>query len=164
MRNTVSEHSVILLVEDREDDIFLIRRALIHAHLVNPVHVVRDGEEAVEYLRGLGKYANRDEFPLPGLMLLDLKMPRMDGFQVLEWIRRQPGISGMVVLVLTSSDRIRDVNRAYALGASSFLVKPSDFENFIELGNLLRKYWINTAKLPESSRPPFKPRNRQNSG
>ena len=164
MSNTVFEHAVILVVEDREDDILLIRRALVHAHLTNPVHVVRDGEEAVEYLGGSGKYANREEFPLPGLILLDLKMPRMDGFEVLEWIRGQPGISGIVVLVLTSSERIRYVNRAYSLGTSSFLVKPFDFENYIELGILLRKYWFKTARLPESSRPPFRSKDKQNSG
>jgi CheY-like chemotaxis protein len=160
----VPEYSVILLVEDREDDIVIVRRALVQAHLVNPLHVVRDGEEAIEYLSGTGKYANREEFPLPGLILLDLKMPRVDGFQVLEWIRKQPGLKGIVVLVLTSSDQLRDVNRAYALGASSFLVKPVDFEDYIELGNLLRKYWINTAKLPVSFRPPLKPNDKQHSG
>ncbi len=164
MRKGMSEHEVILLVEDREDDILLIRRAFVHAHLANPIQVVRDGVEAVDYLAGSGKYSNREEFPLPGLMLLDLKMPRMDGFQVLEWIRSQPGIRAMVVLVLTSSDQLRDVNRAYALGASSFLVKPVDFENFIELGNLLRKYWINIAKLPAISRPQFKSPKNRNSG
>jgi CheY-like chemotaxis protein len=158
------ERAVILLVEDRQDDVLLIRKALARAHVTNPFFAVRDGEEAIDYLRGSGRYANREEFPLPGLILLDLKMPRMDGFQVLEWIRGQPGLSGMVVLVLTSSDQLRDVNRAYALGASSFLVKPSDFENFVELGNLLRNYWIKTAKLPETSRPRFNSRNKQNSG
>jgi CheY-like chemotaxis protein len=164
MSNAVFEHAVILLVEDLENDIFLIRRALTQAHLTNPVHVVRDGEEAVEYLSGTGKYSNRDEYPLPGLILLDLKMPRMDGFQLIEWIRGQPGLNGIVVLVLTSSDRLRDVNRAYALGANSFLVKPIDFEQFVNLGNLLRKYWIKTVRFPASSRPPLKSRNKQNSG
>jgi CheY-like chemotaxis protein len=164
MTNVMFEQAVILLVEDLENDVFLIRRALVQAHLTNPIHVVRDGEEAVEYLGGTGKYANRDEYPLPGLILLDLKMPRMDGFQVLEWIRGQPGLNGIVVLVLTSSDRLRDVNRAYALGANSFLVKPIDFEQFVDLGNLLRKYWVKTAKVPESSRPQFKSPNKPRFG
>lgn len=160
----VAEYSLILLVEDREDDIAIVRRALVRAHLVNPLHVVRDGEEAIEYLGGTGKYANREEFPLPGLILLDLKMPRVDGFQVLEWIRKQPGLKGTVVLVLTSSNQLRDVNRAYALGASSFLVKPVDFEDYIELGNLLRKYWINTAKLPATYRTSSHPNDKKISG
>jgi CheY-like chemotaxis protein len=161
MPNAVFEHAVILLVEDLENDVFLIRRALVQAHLTNPIYVVRHGEEAVEYLGGTGKYSNRDEYPLPGLILLDLKMPRMDGFQVLEWIRGQPGLRGIVVLVLTSSDRLRDVTQAYSLGAKSFLVKPIDFEQFVDLGNLLRKYWIKTAKLPEVSRPALKSWNKQ---
>jgi len=154
----MSESAVILLVDDREDDILLIRRAFVRAHLSNPLQVVRDGEEAIDYLGGSTNYANRDEFPLPDLILLDLKMPKLDGFEVLKWIRAQPGICGIAVVVLTSSDHLRDVNQAYALGANSFLVKPSDFENYIELGVLLRKYWISTAKLPEAFRPSAQPK------
>jgi CheY-like chemotaxis protein len=160
MPSAVFEDAVILLVEDLEHDVFLIRRALEQARLTNPVQVVRDGEEAVEYLGGIGKYANRDEFPLPGLILLDRQMPRMDGFQVLEWIRGQPSLIDIVVLVLTSSDRLRDVTQAYSLGAKSFLVKPIDFEQFVDLGNLIRKYWVKTAKIAESSRPQFKSLNK----
>jgi CheY-like chemotaxis protein len=152
-----SEHAVILLVEDLDDDIFLVRRALGKAEIRNPLHVVKDGEEALAYLSGKGKYANRDEHPLPVLIMLDLKLPRMDGFEVLEWIRMQPGIRNIATVVLTSSDQVRDVNRAYALGANSFLVKPMDFENYIELSKLLNKYWLKTVKLPESFRTPPKP-------
>jgi CheY-like chemotaxis protein len=150
-----SEHAVILLVEDLDDDIFLIRRAFQKAEIHNPFHVVKDGEEAIAYLSGKGKYANRDEHPLPDLIMLDLKLPKMDGFEVLEWIRVQPGIRNIATLVLTSSNQLRDVNRAYALGANSFLVKPIDFDNYIELGKLLNKYWLKTVLLPESSRTPL---------
>ena len=120
---TVSDTSVILVVEDREDDILLIRRAFDRASVTNPIQVVRDGEEAIAYLIGEGQYANRDEYPLPVLVLLDLKLPRKDGFEVLSWIRSQPGIRSLPVVVLTSSNQIRDVNRAYQLGANSFFVK-----------------------------------------
>jgi len=154
--NTLPEHAVILLVDDCENDIQIIRRAFVKAHLVNPVHVVRDGEEAMDYLSGSGKYSNRSEYPLPDLILLDLKMPKLDGFEVLEWIRKQPGVRGIAVVVLTASDQIRDVNHAYSLGANSFLVKPTDFDNSVELARLLREYWINTAKFPDTFRPPPK--------
>ena len=150
------EQAIILLVEDRADDIEIIRRAFVKAGLVNPLQVVRDGEEAIDYLRGHGKYANRTEFPLPDLVLLDLKMPKIDGFQTLEWIRKQSGIRGLPVVVLTSSDMLRDVNRAYALGANSFLVKPTDFQNSVELARVLREYWVMTAQFPETFRPPPK--------
>ncbi len=119
----------ILLVEDREDDVFLVRRAFEKAYLLNPLQVVRNGEEAVAYLKGEGTYANRAGYPLPSLILLDLKLPGMDGFDVLRWIRREPNFGSLPVIVLTSSEQIRDVNRAYQLGANSFLVKPTDFEN-----------------------------------
>src|SRR6266850_4379035 len=119
----MSDQAVILLAEDREDDIVLVRRAFAKAYVLNPLQIVRDGEELVAYLKGEGKYANRAEYPLPDLLLLDLKMPRMDGFQVLEWIRQQPGLSNLRVVVLTSSENMRDVNRAYQLGANSFMVK-----------------------------------------
>jgi CheY-like chemotaxis protein len=147
------ETGVILLVEDREDDILLIRKAFAKAALKNPLHVVRTGEEAVAYLSGVGKYSSRAEFPLPILILLDLKMPGMDGFDVLEWIRGRDGIRGLPVVVLTSSTEIRDVNRAYQLGANSFFVKELDFEQSVEFGALLRRYWIQKSLKPETSRP-----------
>ena len=146
-----------MIVEDREDDILLMRKAFEKAALTNPLHIVRTGEEAVAYLRGEGIYANRAEYPLPVLVLLDLKMPRMDGFEVLAWIRQQEGIRGLPVVVLTSSSEIRDVNRAYALGANSFFVKELDFQNTVELSRLLRQYWLHTSLKPESSRTRRKP-------
>ncbi len=144
---------VILLVEDREDDIFLIRKAFAKALLNNPLHVVRTGEEAVAYLSGMGKYSQRDEYPLPALVLLDLKLPGMDGFDVLSWVRQQHGLRGLPVVVLTSSSEIRDVNRAYALGANSFFVKELDFEHSVDIADLLRRYWIQKSLKPETSRP-----------
>jgi len=142
------------LAEDREDDIFLIRRAFQKAGIVNPLFVVRDGEQAIAYLEGGGRYSNRAEFPLPELLLLDLKMPRMDGFEVLKWIRQQSGLSSLRVIVLTSSDAIRDVNVAYNLGANSFMVKPMDFENVVELSKSIQDYWLRKSKSPESCREP----------
>jgi len=149
----MTDEAVILLVEDGEDDVLLIRKAFARAYLDNPMHVVKDGEEAVAYLSGEGQYANRAEHPLPSLILLDLKMPRMDGFQVLEWLRAQPGIRGIPVVVLTTSDLMQDVNRAYTLGANSFLVKPMDFRDYADLGRVIRHYWIKSVKMPESYRP-----------
>src|ERR1044072_2358182 len=134
----MSDQAVILLAEDSENDILLTRRAFAKAHLVNPLHVVRDGVEAIAYLKGVEPYANRAEYPLPDLLLLDLKMPRKDGFEVMRWIRDQPGLRGLRIVVLTSSDRIRDVNLAYQLGANSFLVKPVNFERFVEVSQALK--------------------------
>jgi CheY-like chemotaxis protein len=147
---------VILLVEDREDDVELIMRGLRRGRVKNPIQVVRDGEEAISYLSGEGKFANRAEFPLPSLVLLDLKLPKVDGFEVLKWIRSQPGISGLRVIVLTSSELIRDVNRAYDLGANSFLLKPLDFEQFVATGELINQYWLRTARAPTTYRVPKK--------
>ena len=146
------ERQVILLVEDSEDDIAIIRRAFQKAEIHNPIHVLRDGEGAITYLSGTGKYSVRDEYPLPSLVLLDLKLPGMDGFEVLRWIRQTPGINSLRVVVLTSSDNIRDVNAAYQLGANSFMVKDLDFENSIELARLIRDFWLLKAKAPESER------------
>jgi len=154
----MSDQSVILIAEDRDDDVLLIRRSLKRAHVFNPLQVVGNGEEVIAYLSGEGKFANRDEFPLPSLVLLDLKMPRLDGFQVLQWIRRQTSLKALRVIVLTSSADIRDVNLAYQLGANSFLVKPMDFENFVKVGQALRGYWLWLNKPHESFRPGDAPR------
>jgi CheY-like chemotaxis protein len=116
------------------------------------MHVVRDGEEALGYLSGTDKYSNLAEYPLPWLVLLDLKMPRMDGFEVLKWIRNQSGIHNLVVVVLTSSGEIKDVNRAYGLGANSFMVKPLEFQNTEAIAALIDQYWLQRNQHPESAR------------
>jgi CheY-like chemotaxis protein len=148
------DHAIILLAEDDEDYVVLIKKVFEQAHIPNPVHVVWNGEEAIAYLKGQGKYSNRDEFPLPDIFLLDLKMPRINGFEVLKWVRQQPTLAAMRILVLTSSDQIRDVNEAYQLGANSFLVKPFDFEDFTHLSRLIADFWFKASRTPETPRPP----------
>jgi CheY-like chemotaxis protein len=147
------DQPVILLAEDREDDIVLIRGAFKKGGVPQPTHIVRDGEEVIAYLAGYGKYANRSEYPLPDLLLLDLKMPRLDGFDVLNWIKKQPGLRALRVVVLTSSEHISDVNRAYNLGANSFLVKPQDFDRFQETCYVIKNYWLSLITTPRVSRP-----------
>jgi CheY-like chemotaxis protein len=121
--------------------------------LINPLYVVRDGEEAIAYLKGEDRFANRDEYPLPTLLLLDLKMPRKDGFGVLEWIRQQPSLRRLRVVVLTGSEDIYDVNRAYDLGANSFLVKPLNMDEFVRLTEAIHGYWLWLSRAPEVQRP-----------
>src|SRR5690348_3828721 len=111
------ENATILLAEDDPDDVLLTNIALRKARLANPLQVVRDGEEAIAYLRGEGKFGDRHHFPLPILLLLDLNMPKLNGFQVLEWLRQQPELSHMPVAVMTSSDHDPYVSRAFELGA-----------------------------------------------
>jgi len=147
---------VILLAEDTEDDAILLRRAFAKAHFANPLHVVTSGDDAISYLQGEGKYANRFEYPLPSLLLLDLRMPGKDGFEVLQWIRQQPSLSALRVVVLTGSENISDVNRAYSLGANSFLVKPVAFPHFVEMTQALKGYWIWMSREPEITRPPVR--------
>lgn len=146
-----------MLAEDREDDILLITKAFQKSGLNYPLYVVNSGEEVMSYLQGIGKFSNRAEHPLPDLLLLDLKMPGTDGFEVLRWIRSQPGFSNLRVLVLTSSLDIHDVNQAYSLGANSFMVKPFDFENTKELARTIGEYWFGQTKAPQISRPKEKP-------
>jgi CheY-like chemotaxis protein len=148
------EQAVILLVEDRQDDVILIERAFNNAGIRNPFFVVRDGEEGMAYLHGTGKYANRDEFPLPDIMLLDLKMPKMDGFEVLHEVRKNKNFAALRIIVLTSSEEIYDVNRAYDLGANSFLVKPLEFENFTAMMRTLSAFWLRQSRAPIVERPP----------
>ena len=145
------ETETILLAEDNEDHVFFIRRAFMRARFVNPLQVVGDGVEAVAYLRGEGKYSDRKVFPFPALLLLDLKMPNKDGFQVMEWIRDQPGMQGLKIVVLTTSDRIFDVKRAYELGASSFLTKPLNVHEFIQLGPAIKGFWLWSSANPDDA-------------
>jgi len=129
----MKQNEVFLLVDDSEDDVLLARNAFARASLPNPLQVANSGEEAILYLSGQGKFADRQQFPVPTVVLLDLKMPNKDGFQVLEWIRSQHSLQDLCVIVLTGLEKIADVDRAYKLGATSFLVKPLDVERLNEL-------------------------------
>jgi CheY-like chemotaxis protein len=133
----------ILLAEDREDDIILLQRAFKEGGIRYPLYIVRDGEEAISYLAGFGRYSNRELYPLPALLLLDLTLPVTDGFEVLRWIRSRPELSDLPVVVLTQSDRIRDVNQAYRLGAFSFIVKTQDFQDAVAFAQSMSEYWQN---------------------
>jgi CheY-like chemotaxis protein len=147
------ERSVILLAEDLESDVALMKRAFKKARIVNPLQVVRDGEQVLAYLRGEGEYGNRAEYPLPSLLLLDLKMPRMNGFEVLSWVRAQPNFASLRIVVLTASRELQDVNKAYQLGANTFLVKPTDFDQLVVMMQALQGFWVWMSKEPEIQRP-----------
>ncbi len=134
--------ATILLVEDDADDIFLMERAFRKARLANPLTVLRDGEEAISYLLGEGVYSNRADHPLPSMILLDLKMPRVSGFDVLEWLKKKPELQNIPVVVLTSSNEIPDIERARALGAKSYLVKPGQLPDLVEMMLRLQGYWL----------------------
>jgi CheY-like chemotaxis protein len=138
----MNDAATILLAEDREEDIIIIQKAFERGDIRNPLFVVRNGEEVIDYLAGIGRFSDRDRYPLPALLLLDLKMPRADGFDVLRWLETQPELALLRVVVLTSSEDIRDVSKAYQLGANSFLVKPLDFHNTVAMVETIRDYWL----------------------
>ena len=144
----------ILLIEDDSNDVLLMQRAFRKANLTHPVQVARDGQEAIEYLNHQGNFADESRYPLPALMLLDLKMPRKDGFETLGWLRQQPGLKRIAVIVMSSSRELADINRAYDLGANSYLVKPGDFQTLIDLVNLIASYWLETNEKPETQSEP----------
>jgi len=141
----------ILIVEDNPTDVMLIQRAFAKANVGNPMHYVRDGDAAVEYLSGGGEYGNRATFPLPALLLLDLKLPRRSGLEVLQWLRSQPVLRRLPVVVLTSSSQSQDVNRAYELGANSYLVKPVEFDDLQAMLSKVNIYWIDLNAKPTLS-------------
>ena len=138
----VDDGKPILLVEDDPNDQLLIRRAFAKAKLMNPLRLTKDGDEAVSYLTGEGVFADRQAHPLPALVMLDLKLPRRSGLEVLEWLRSQAGSLGRTpVVVLTSSRENHDVDRAYELGANSYLVKPVNFDGLLEMIRTTGLYW-----------------------
>jgi CheY-like chemotaxis protein len=151
---------VVLLAEDDDDDIFLIKLAFKEAQIPNRLQVVRDGEEAVAYLMGEGQYANRAQYPLPTLLLLDVKMPRRNGFEVLQWIRSEPTLRALRVIVLTTSTEPARAREAYLLGANAFLVKPAEFRSLVNLFKALDSYWLRLDQSPDITSPKKKPRHR----
>ena len=137
----MSTNPVILLVEDNEDDIFLMKRSLKSAGITNPLCVVEDGQRAIDYLGGVGEFADRNKHPRPSVVFLDLKLPLKSGREVLAWIREQR-IENLVVLVLTSSSEPSDIREAYRLGANSYVVKPPTAAELLELARAFKSYWL----------------------
>ena len=138
----MNELSPILLVEDNPDDAELLEYAFRKAGIANPLLAVTDGDAAVEYVGGTGAYADRQRHPLPELILLDLKLPRRSGFEVLAFIRGQEATRHTPVVVLTSSSQHADIQRAYEAGTNSYLVKPVGRDALIEMARSLKAYWI----------------------
>lgn len=143
-----SKNRSVLLVEDDANDVLLVQRAFRKAGAIAPMHVVNDGQAAMDYLNGSGAYANRIAHPLPALVLLDLKLPRKSGHEVLTWLRAQPALKRTPVVVLTSSKESMDVNRAYDLGANSYLVKPVAFADLLNMAQTLDLYWLQLNEAP----------------
>jgi CheY-like chemotaxis protein len=139
--------TTILLAEDYEDDIALLQRAFQRVES-NNVQVVRNGDEVIDYLKGSGPYADRRSVPWPGLLLIDIKMPRKSGLEVLQWIRHQDVLKRLPVVVLTSSQNIKDVNEAHEMGANSYLVKPTSFPDLVKLIRAFADYWLTVSTLP----------------
>jgi len=139
----------ILLAKDSEDYALLFRRALKSAQIEASLNVVHDGQEAVNYLAGTNGYEDREKHPFPKLLLLDLRMPRMDGFEVLSAVRQRLGFTQLPVIVLTHSDNPADVRRAYELGATSYFRKPDSLESLDEMIHVLHAYWLKFNHFPE---------------
>jgi CheY-like chemotaxis protein len=142
----------ILLVEDNSDDVLLFRRALSKARRPHPLYVVHDGQAAIDYLSGAGEYIDRNLYPLPDLIMLDLKMPRVGGFEVLKWIRGDGAARLIPIVILSSSALADDVNRAYELGANSYMVKPTTAEALERLIQTISDFWYAGEKPAASER------------
>ena len=140
----------VLLVEDDLNDVFLVKRAFKMAHLPEPLQVVTDGQEAINYLKAEGKYEDRQAYPLPKLIVMDIKMPRRTGFEVLEWVKKgdQP-LRRIPIVIVSSSNNPADINRAYELGANAYMVKPVNFKAVEHLFQSITHYWGLECAKPE---------------
>lgn len=145
----MSAENTILLVEDNPKDVFLIQRALRKAEIVTPLQIVNDGDVAVQYLAGEASYSDRVTYPLPVVVLLDLKLPRRSGAEVLTWIRQQPQLRRLPVVILTSSREYADINHIYDIGANAYIVKPLDFDQLVDILKTLDLHWITYNEKPQ---------------
>jgi len=142
----------ILLVEDEENDAMLLKMAFEKNNISNPVQWVRDGMEAVAYLNGDGVFADRKKYPFPEVLLLDLKMPRMTGLELLAWIQEHPDFKIIPTIIMTSSKQEIDIEKAYHLGANTYMTKPCSFDELANMVKLTHEYWAMSAK-PKTKSP-----------
>jgi DNA-binding response OmpR family regulator len=140
--------TTILLVKDSEDDVLFIRRALKLTGADLSHHVASDGQQAIDYMDGVGEYADRELYPLPSMVLLDLKLPRVLGLDVLKWIRARREFGNIPVIIMTASGERTDWERGYRLGANSFMIKPGNLDELVALAKCLTDYWFKYSTLP----------------
>jgi CheY-like chemotaxis protein len=145
----------VLLVEDTQTDILLMRHAWREVEVPNPLQTVEDGQSAIDYLGGVGRYADRTAHPLPCLVLLDLKIPYFSGFEVLQWIRRQPALKALPVIILTSSSNDADISEAYRLSANAYIEKPMGLPRLLEMVTHLRGFWLELNRSPYDALQPL---------
>jgi CheY-like chemotaxis protein len=138
----MSRSAPILVADDDEQDIFLLRRALLKAGFTQNILEVRDGEEAINYLLGGNGFDDRARYPIPGLLVLDVKMPKANGFDVLEWLKTRPELKNMPVIMLSSSSQERDMEKARELGACDYFVKATQFEDLEKLAQTIVHRWL----------------------
>jgi len=143
--------TTILLVEDEVNDVLLITKTLNKAGVNSLIQVARDGQEALDYLTGEGQFANREKYPLPSLVLLDLKLPRVMGLEVLRRLDQRRNFRRLVVIVLTSSQQPEDIDTAYDLGAKAYLVKPSGIDQLEPMARAIKDFWLTQNRPPASS-------------
>ncbi len=138
----------ILVADDDEEDRMLIQDAMEESKLLNPLHFVADGQEAMDYLNHRGKFANLEKNPMPGLILLDLNMPKKDGREVLKEIKSNPSLRSIPVVILTTSKAEEDILRTYDLGVNSYITKPVTFDALVDIIKNLGKYWFEIVSIP----------------
>ena len=137
-----------MLVEDEDNDAILVKRIFAKRGLQNGIHRVKDGEEAISYFSGIGEYGDRARFPIPTLTLLDLKMPRKNGFEVLKWVRNNPDTRVAPIIVFTSSQEKTDIAHAYEIGANAYFMKPSSLDGLTELLGTIQRHWLDLCLTP----------------
>ena len=150
-RVSVASGPSVLIADDSEADIFFLLRAFSVSRVKNPVYVVRSGQEAIQYLAGVGKFENRARFPLPKIVFLDLKMPPPDGLEVLRWKEKQNDLPRMLWVAMSNFDVVKTINEAYAAGATTFLSKPLDGADIRNLIDAFEEYWTisENKEIPE---------------
>jgi CheY-like chemotaxis protein len=141
----------VLYAEDEENDAFFLKRAFKQAQIPNPLVVLPDGQAAIDYVSGTGLFTDRSQYPLPELLLLDLKMPKKSGLEVLTWIRQEPALSYLPVIILTSSMQEDDISQAYHHGANAYLVKPSDPDALQVMVRAIQDFWLKQNRITKKS-------------
>lgn len=137
------------MAEDEPNDVLLLQRAFRDAGISDPLQVACDGQEAIDFLEGRGKFSDRSQFPLPSLLILDLKMPRKTGLEVLEWVRSKDGLRCLPIIMFSSSAHPGDIEKSYRLGVNAFVVKPLRVEARTEFARLVKGFWLTLVELPQ---------------